>query len=354
MWSGKRAALLAAALMFVLGGCGKTSVGEQETILSGAAMEQAKSYETYEVVPRDVVKSGSMSLTVTYTKKEALRAPDDDLYLDQILVKGKTVLKKGDPIAEFHRESSEAELREAEVSLERAKAERDERLEDLEEALYNAWAYSGGAQAELAQLEYDRAVYSYQRQIGLLQKEVDDQKAAFEPVMLLAPYDCVVDSYPYLYSQQKVDISTVIANISDSSSLALVGENFINNFQYGNQVEVEYGKKSDRKTIKGRVVSTSVLLGDDKQKIWILPEEPITEKELEKPTAKAEIVQIKDAITVPRSAIEMENGSSYVQILIDGVTHKRYIIRGVTVGSTDDRSVVVLSGLEAGQQVVID
>lgn len=353
MWSGKRAVLLAAVLMLILGGCGEQASQDGETILTGAAAEKAKSYETYEVTPGDVVKSGTMSLTVTYTNKQALCAPDDDLYLDEILVKGKAVLKKGDPIAAFHRESSEAELRQAELNLERLKTERDERLEDLEEALDNAWAYSGGAQAELAQLEYDRAVYNYQRQIDLLQEEVDDQKAAFEPVMLLAPYDCVVDSYPYLYSQQKVDSSTVVANISDSSSLALVGENFINNFQYGNQVEVEYGKKNDRKTIKGKVVSTSVLLGDDKQQIWIVPEEPITEKELEKPTAKAEIFQIKDALTVPRSAIEMENGNSYVQILIDGVTHKRYIIRGVTVGSTDDRSVVVLSGLEVGQQVII-
>ena len=106
------------------------------------------------------------------------------------------------------------------------------------------------------------------------------------------------------------------------------------------------------RAVPARVVSTSTLLGQDGQKIWILLDEPMEEDALTKPSAQAEIVQIQGALTVPRSAIESENGSAYVQILVDGVAHKRYIIRGINVGTAGEGHVVVLSGLEAGQLVI--
>lgn len=348
MWSVKRV-LAAAAALLLLTGCAAETQTQQQTILSEAVADKVKTYETYEVVPSDIVKSGTLTLSVVYTQSQVLKAPGSDMYLDQILVERKDIVQKGEVIATFTRPSSKAKVAEAELNLRRAQETLSSQLETLQADINSAAA---GAALELAQLQYDRAAYVGQRQLNQLQAAVDEAKAAFDPVELVAPYDCLIDSIEYLYDKQKVDADTAIVEISRLSSMALVGETSTNNFQYGNEIMVQYGKKDSREEVPAKVVSTSMLLGSDDQKIWILLDEPLDEDQLTKPSAQAEIVQIQGALTVPRGAIESENGNAYVQILVDGVPHKRFIIRGINVGTTGESHTVVLSGLEAGQLVI--
>ncbi len=354
MWQGKRTAAFTIALLLLLGGCGTEETQSGETILTGVEAEEAASYTTYEVVPVDVAKNGSMALTVMYTQLEPLYPPEDQLFFGELLVSRGETVKKGEPIATFQRQSSKAELQKAQLELERLKQEREDRLEELYEQLETAWAYSDGIGMELAQIEYDRADCSFQRQIDLMQEEVDDRQAAFEPLELLAPYDCVVENTTFFYDQQEVDTSTVIVEVSNVASMVLLGEDITNSFQYGSEVQVEYGRAGKKETLEARVVCTSAILGNEGREVYILPNEPVEASKLEKPVAKADCVQLKDALTVPRAAVKTENGNDYVQILIDGVTHKRYVICGALVGNTTDRYIVVLSGLEAGQQVIIE
>ena len=341
--------LAAGAALLLLSGCAAETHARQETILSETVADKVKTYETYEVVPSDIVKSGTMSLSVVYTQSQVLKAPDNGLYLEEVCVQRKDQIAEGTVIATFRRPSSEADLAEAQLNLRRAQETLNAQLEMLQANIDNA---QGDIALELAQLQYERAAYLGQRQLKSLQAAVDTAQAAFELVELKAPYDCIIDSVAYLYDQQKVDVGTEIVEISRLSSMALVGETGTNNFQYGNKIQVEYGKKDNRRSVSARVVSTSTLLGSDGQKIWILLDEPIAENVLTKPSAQAEIVQIQGALTVPRAAVESENGNAYVQILVDGVAHKRYIIRGINVGTAGEGHVVVLSGLEAGQLVI--
>lgn len=348
MWSVKRGLALGAALL-LLSGCAAEQQEQRETILSEAVADKVKTYETYEVVPSDIVKSGTMSLSVVYTQSQILCAPENELYLEEICVARKDRVEEGAVIATFRRPSSEADLAEAQLALSRAQESLSAQLESLQAGIDSA---QGSVALELAQLQYERAVYAGQRQLDALQSAVDEVQSAFELVELRAPYDCIIDSVAYLYDAQEVDTGTEIVEISRISSMALVGETSTNNFQYGNQIQVQYGKKDSRKSVSARVVSTSTLLGQDGQKIWVMLDEPMEEESLTKPSAQAEIVQIQGALTVPRSAIESENGNAYVQILVDGVAHKRYIIRGINVGTAGEGHVVVLSGLETGQHVI--
>lgn len=362
MWLGKRvfAAGMALTLAAALTGCAAGTAQEQqaaaETILTGAAADKAKSYETYEAVPGDIIKSGSLTLNVVYTQQQTLCAPENGLELETLLVGRGEQLAEGEAIATFRRDTSAADLAEAELALSHAQASLTEQLTNLQEAIETASPYQGtelgNCQYELAQLAYDRAAYLGQRQIAQLQENLTRAQEAYEVVTLKAPYDCIVDSVAYLYDQQKVGTSTVIVEVSRLSSMALLGTTASNNFQYGNEIMVEYGRKDRRVTAPARVVSTSTLLQQDKEQIWVMLDEPVAEAQLTKPTAQTEFVQIRDALTVPRTAIESENGSNYVQILVDGVAHKRYIIRGVTVGSVGENHVVVLAGLELGQLVI--
>lgn len=356
MWSAKRVWAAAAALL-LLTGCAAETQETRETILSEAAAEKVRSYETWEVTPGNVVKTGTLSLSVVYTQQQTLYAPENGLELDEILVERKEQVPAGAPIATFRRQSSQAELAAAQLNLARASETLTAQLEQLQAAVDAARAGAdselGNLQLELAQLNYDRAAYAGRRQLMQLQKAVETAQAAFETVTLTAPYDCVIDSIEYLYDRQQMDTTMAVVEISRQSSMMLVGETSTNNFQYGNTIQVEYGKKDSRVSASARVVSTSTLLGQEGQKVWVQLDEPLAEETLVKPSARAEIVQIQNALTVPRSAIESENGSSYVQILVDGVAHKRYIIRGISVGTAGENRVVVLSGLEPGQQVII-
>jgi len=348
MWSVKRI-LAAGAALLLLTGCAAETQTSQETILSETVADKVKTYETYEVVPSDIVKSGTMSLGVIYTQTQVLKAPGNELWLEEVCVSRKDQVAEGEVIATFRRPSSEADVKEAELNLARAQEALDGQLEMLQAGVDNA---QGEIALELAQLQYDKAAYMGQRQLKNLRTALDTAKAAFELVELKAPYDCIIDSVAYLYDKQEVNTGTEIVEISRLSSMALVGETSTSNFQYGNEIEVQYGKKDSRKSVSAKVVSTSTLLGQEGQKIWILLDEPMDEDDLTKPSAQSEYVQIQGALTVPRSAIESENGNAYVQILVDGVSHKRYIIRGINVGTAGEGHVVVLSGLEAGQLVI--
>jgi len=360
MWSAKRilAACMALALTAGMVGCTAETTEEKETILTGVAAQKTKTYETYEMVEGDIEKTGTLSLTPIYSQTQSLCAPANDLILDRIYVERKQRVAEGEVIATFTQHSSEARLAAAELALSRAQESLTAQLETLQETIDEAAEKKdtelGEVKLELAQLAYDRAAYIGERQVKQLQATVDAEKAKFETVELKAPFDCIVDSVAYLYDKQEVDTKTAVAEISRLSSMVLVGETSTNNFQYGNDIRVEYGKKDTRVSIPAHVVSTSTLLGQDGQKVWMVMDEPVEKDDLQKPTAKVDIIQIRNALTVPRTAIQAENGSSYVQILVDGVAHKRYIIRGIAVGTAGEGHVVVLSGLEPGQNVILN
>lgn len=360
MWSAKRilAAGMALALFAGLSACTTETSEMKENILTGVAAEKTRTYETYQMVEGNIEKTGTLSLTPIYTQTQSLCAPEDDLLLDRILVDRKQRVSEGEVVATFKQHSSEARLAAAELALSRAQEALTEQLETLQEAIDDAETNKGtelgDCRWELAVLAFDRAQYNGARQLKQLQDTVDSERAKFETVELRAPFDCIVDSVAYLYDEQEVNKKTAIAEISRLSSMALVGETATNNFQYGNDIRVEYGKKGARSSVPAHVVSTSTLLGQDGQKIWMVLDEPMEKDDLQKPTAKVDIIQIRNALTVPRTAIQAENGSSYVQILVDGVAHKRYIIRGIAVGTAGEGHVVVLSGLEPGQDVILN
>jgi multidrug efflux pump subunit AcrA (membrane-fusion protein) len=72
---------------------------------------------------------------------------------------------------------------------------------------------------------------------------------------------------------------------------------------------------------------------------------------------------VQDALAVPSSAVKTLNGESYVQVFIPpladtggntGVTSDTPPqMVPVTIGLSDDSNVQILSGLEAGQQIVV-
>lgn len=64
------------------------------------------------------------------------------------------------------------------------------------------------------------------------------------------------------------------------------------------------------------------------------------------------IIEAKpDVLLVPASAVKNQGGSSYVDVMPPGSTDAP-VQRDVTIGATNDESVEILSGLEAGENVV--
>lgn len=352
MWSGKRRLALSMALLLLLGGCGADTAQVQDVLLTGAEAQKVRSYKTKEVVTEDIVQEGSLVLRVDYPLQEPLYAPEDGVYLEEFLVRNSDEVKEGEPLASFRMDGSQAELEKARLAVKREKEDQEKELQKLQENVWDAWNYSGWPQGEIAQIQYDKKAYEFEQKLKALQEELDDQEMAAEPILLLAPCDCRVHSLERLDDQKVLDDSTKVMTITHKSSAVLKGSSGSTALSYGTEVELEYGPTDHRQTMSARVVSTSTLQQDGMMDVWIMPDDPVDVESLENPMIQYKVPKLQDVITVPASAIREENGKSYVRILVDGIPHRRYIVTGVSLGG-EENPVLVLSGLEPGQQVIL-
>ncbi len=355
MWRARITAVIMAAALVSLSGCGSSDTGTAMLTQDGAAAKAAN-YRTALAEEGDLIKTSELSLEPTYYLGQTIYCPESGLYFEGFSVSRNQLVKKGELIATFTRKGSEAELEAAKLALQRAEEEYEKSVARLQ-AEVTAARSRGSLYAELAQLELEQYEYNQTIELEKLSAAVSEAEHGFENEYIYAPFDCVVYSLASLDKGVEVDYGKEIAELKQADSLVLFSSTTAKNFLYNMDVTVEYGRRDERDTVTARVVSNDAVLPDGvvgSGHTYFKLDADLTEDELNKPSASVTTVQAQNALLVPRGAVEVEDGRYYVSVLEGGMVKKRFVIRGITGGTVGENCTVILAGIKSGQTVILD
>lgn len=215
-----------------------------------------------------------------------------------------------------------------------------------------------------------RIAYTTQ-QVGVAESQVNLQKTQLTDMVVRAPFSGVVISKDAQPGEMISPVSagggftrTGIGTIVDMSSLEIevdVNETYINRVTPGQKVEATLDAYQDFK-IPARVITTiptadrqkatvRVRIAFDALDPRILPDMAVKTSFLrDEPPAGQAPVKAAPSVLVPKAAIRSEAGKSIVFVLREDRVERRAIRAGLETGD----QVEVLSGLNAGERVVVD
>jgi RND family efflux transporter MFP subunit len=254
----------------------------------------------------------------------------------------------------------QARLREAELTLERRK----QLVKD--QVISRAELDAADAQVESLKARIAMA----QQQVRVAQSQVNARKTDLDDMVVRAPFDGVAISKDAQPGEMISPVSagggftrTGICTIVDMSSLEIevdVSESYINRVRPGQPVEAVLDAYPDWR-IPAHVITTvpsadrqkatvRVRMGFDQLDPRILPDMGVKVSVLNERAPAAATTQERPRVLVPKSAVRTSEGVSVVFILAG----ERLERRAVKAGANEGDQVEIISGLNAGDRVVVD
>lgn len=322
--------------------------------------EEAVRVRTYELARGRFEDVLPLMGTVEGIKKVEISFQMNGL-LKEFTIKEGDVVRKGEVIgrldpkdAQLKLEYNQSKLRSAEIEMESAakKVEIYQRLFDIGTVIK--------AKLEEVILEYENA----KSKVVSAEKEVDFAKAELEKLALVAPIDGVigtkdVEQGEYLTQDKRVatlyDVNEVYANVGIiEKDIDNIQKAFLNREKATVNVDtypdVTFEGKLDNLTPvisgKSRMMTAKVRVKNDNPKGTLLPGMFAR--------VGVTIFSKDDALVVPVSALyDMDNDGKFDSVFVAGEDKKAHT-RQVALGHISSDYAEVLSGLEAGEAVIIE
>ena len=253
----------------------------------------------------------------------------------------------------------QARLREAQLTL-------DRRQQLVKEKVLSR-AELDSAEAQVASLEARIAMA--RQQVEVVRSQVDAAQTDLADMVVRAPFDGVAISKDAQPGEMISPVSagggftrTGICTIVDMSSLEIevdVSESYINRVRAGQPVEAVLDAYPDWR-IPAHVITTvpsadrqkatvRVRIGFEALEPRILPDMGVKVSFLEERAPEA-AAQQRPRVLVPATAVRTAGGTSFVFLVRDGRVERR----AVTAGAADGDQVEIVSGLNAGDRVVVE
>lgn len=353
----------------LLTSCAGGSAASRDPMLLDEITGSQTSFDTYTVEPGSLSRRISGEGVVNYPVSRSITCTLSDAVLVGVYVSNNALVSKGDVIAEFEISYSESELNTLRSNLEIAKKQYSLSLSAYDTALRSALeAYTSAQQRydageitenqlkkaalshEKAALSRDFFVYQQERQISAQQKAIDDFVARISDNKIIAPFDGVIENTSYLTVGTTIPRGTLICNLYSTETVWLSTTLDVQNGMRYNQ-NVSITVTNHDRDYSGRIISAPNVLGESLGRVTIRPDEPLdfdVSNRLRRISVITMRYEIDNVLVLPTSAVQNEDGKRYVYLLEDGIVKKRY----VTCGLSDNTSIQIIEGLEAGQTVV--
>ena len=284
-------------------------------------------------------------------------------YVDMLASVGSTV-ERGQPLVEVNVSIDseaisqlESKIEVLEDSLDSYISTNTQLLKRYEELAANS---ASAADRRVAQLLYDRLSVNYNDELQRREDEIEAQKATLtsyrsvqETQYIMAPATGQISNISRLWRGQTLDRYAFICSIYDTEHVLLTVTNGGDDLSYNQIVYAVNPKTGGNELIPGRVTScvspvlSSNLVG--KTKYIELLEDPSGLKINEDVSIRYESQHTKNALLVPKKAVESDLGGDFVYLYVDGHQFKKYFISG---GSNAEYYWAVI-GLEEGDTVVL-
>ena len=355
----------AAAMLFMtaafLGGCGGSE--EEAPIGENLLAPEQVNYDTVQAEKGDYIRTAAGSVQIYYPVTADLCWDESEARFREFLVRKGDEVKAGDALAVFDIEVSRADREELSLTLTRTTQNLEtgtaERLTAMEEANKKLEGLSGHELRieqlgiEKAQAEYEQFVYQTGQEIARLKEDLEEMDEKIADNTLTAPFDGVIDTIATCNEGDLVAKDMVIVSMYSTDSYYLVAEDSLGHLRYNMDVTVESGKGSNLKTYQGKVVASPTILPSSVPQGMALIEldGDVPPKEL-KGTLRYQynIEELQDVLLVDWSAVDNEQGKSYVYLLEDDMVQKRFVVPGLN----NREKTWILDGLSEGQTVIAD
>ncbi|MBO8138017.1 MAG: efflux RND transporter periplasmic adaptor subunit [Desulfotomaculum sp.] len=250
-------------------------------------------------------------------------------------VKVGQLVKKGTVLFEIEGKEYEIALRTAETNLKSAQNNYD-RMKQL---------YAEGA---ISKVEFENA----ETQLKLQQAAYDRAKNDYEELVVTSPINGQV-SYLNVEKGELVGAQAPAAGVVNLDTVKVklnVSENLVGSIKEGQKVSVEIDTLG--KTVDGKIYSVSPKIDQVTKAFPVEVEIPNPKREILAgmvATIKLPTREIKNAVTVPASAVLEHNGQQKVYVVEDGIAKERI----VSVGVRSLDKVQVISGLKENEKVIV-
>jgi len=286
---------------------------------------------------------------------------------------GQVLARLDDTTLRRHLELAEAEL----GASRRTAAETEVRLKEARQTLDRARALvrdgiSGQADLDRAEAEVDalKARLDLTReQVTVAERQVALRQADLDDTVIRAPFSGVALSKDAQPGEMVSPVSagggftrTGISTIVDMSSLEIevdVNESFINRVLPGQKVEATLDAYPDWRipshvitivpTADRQRATVLVRIGFEQLDPRILPDMGVKVAFMGEP-GPASTVPARPRLTAPRAAIRTDQGQSIVFVVVEDLVERR----AVRVGDARGDQVEIVSGLSAGDRVVVE
>lgn len=353
--------------VFLLAACGDDRQDETSYSISFKAPEQAN-YETVQVEKGEYVKTVTGSAEVYYPVSAELCREENNAFFREILVKKGQEVKKGEVLATFDIDVSDVDMVELSLALTRAtekleegkierleaiaKAEGEKKTRQIKQGLSGRKLRIAELGVEKLRIQYEQYVYQAESEIAQLKEQIAELREELENNTLVAPFDGIIDSVSFYHPGNRVEAGRVLITMHATDRFYIVADDN-GKLCYNMEVIVNVGKGSNKKSYEGKVVAAGNILPASVPREMALIQlyEDINSEELNgliQYQCKEEVVQ--SALVIDRRAVETEDEKSFVYILEEEMSKKRYIVPG----KMNPDTVWVLDGLSEGQTVILD
>jgi len=302
-----------------------------------------------------VLEKGSVSTAFSasgylfYSNGQGIMNPIEwgTAYIKELVVKPNQRVVKGETIATIWVTADDLAIRRKERAILRAN-------EDLNELI------------KAGEEDNKRAIKNKREYINELTKQVGEMKADGATTEIKAPFDGIItDTYHF----EEGDIllpDQWIASISSEDNCYVVIEDKAGQLTCGNTASIEYKDANDQNAIaNGEVVTvTSWALSDELKADFTLIR--VSSEDLEKMaganmgaggwwrrvsfSVKADVREVKDVVLVPKSAVTLVDGITYVTVEENG----KQTLKSFIAGGSDSTNYWVVDGLSEGTKICLE
>ena len=325
---------------------------------------EAVSYETAQVQRGSFINEVNLIAHKYYPFNYNLTFEQSDAKFLEFTVSKGAEVKKGDVLARFTINRSQAEFTRLKLDLQRAEEQTADGIRSREKTLESTRAALAASTdvyeqeiltltVEKLETELQQYKYRQQRSIEQQRKAYNEEYTQRTTDVLVSPVDGVVLSLAAKMVDDAVFPNEVLVTVATGESVLWSVQNEDLSVRYNMPVKVKVAGTADAEFLTGRVVAADDAIPADKRSGFALIElDPYdTEKYTltNAPNVVAESIHVDDVLIVPKKTVAKENDRSVVTKLEDGVPKKRYI----ETAMDNFFDVWVLVGVEEGETLVL-
>ncbi|MBO6158251.1 MAG: hypothetical protein J6P72_03175 [Firmicutes bacterium] len=320
-------------------------------------------YRTCQVQKGDFEIDYTIDSRMTYRHAQFMYWLHDGDHYDELFVQNEQVVKKGDVLASFEVDVSNADILEKELALTQAQASLQDVISSYEMQISGkqtqisalaGTAYQAGL-AELSQLQADYAQSKSAASYRVQQAEtaLEEMKKRANENTLTAPFDGIIMYVSRNFrAGDTVSINEPVVVIAETASRAI---SFTNTNAFGHVPYMSQVNITDQKTKKeftGTVISCADVTGEETDEVWVEVDQELKDEDLTGAIRLSGCILKKTNVLLIDSKALRQEGNRYYVLVLRGKTAvgKTY----VKVGGINGGQAWIVEGLEEGQILVLE